>query len=46
MVQDSRRKEFLAMMFKDAMKPYEYPREEWNEDEKGVSSRIHAAYRV
>jgi len=34
MVQDSRRKEFLAMMFKDAMKPYEYPREEWNEDEK------------
>jgi ubiquinone/menaquinone biosynthesis C-methylase UbiE len=34
MVQDSRRKEFLARMFKEAMKPYEYPGEEWTEDEK------------
>jgi ubiquinone/menaquinone biosynthesis C-methylase UbiE len=34
MVQDSRRNEFLIRMFKEAMKPYEYPGEEWSEDEK------------
>lgn len=34
MVQGSRRKEFLARMFKEAMKPYECPGEEWSEDEK------------
>jgi ubiquinone/menaquinone biosynthesis C-methylase UbiE len=34
MVRDSRRNEFLAMMSKEAMKPYECPGEEWNEDEK------------
>lgn len=34
MMQTSRRKEFLTRMFKEAMKPYKYPGEEWNEDEK------------
>jgi len=34
MGQGSRRKEFLIRMFKEAMKPYEHPGEEWSEDEK------------
>jgi ubiquinone/menaquinone biosynthesis C-methylase UbiE len=34
MVKDSRRKQFLLRMFKEAMKPYECPEEEWCEDEK------------
>ena len=34
MVQGSRRKEFLARMLKEAMKPYEHLGEEWSEDEK------------
>lgn len=33
-MQISRRKEFLTRMFKEAMKPYEHPGEEWSEDEK------------
>jgi hypothetical protein len=33
-MQNSKRKVFLAKMFKEAMKPYEHPKEEWSEDEK------------
>jgi len=29
-----KRRSFLARMFREAMKPYEHPREEWSEDEK------------
>jgi hypothetical protein len=32
--QNPKRKVFLAKMFKEAMKPYEHPKEEWSEDEK------------
>jgi ubiquinone/menaquinone biosynthesis C-methylase UbiE len=34
MVKGSERKRFLATMFKEAMKPYEHPGEQWNEGEK------------
>lgn len=34
MVNGAERKEFLAKMFREAMKPYEHPGEEWSEDEK------------
>jgi len=33
-MKDSKRKEFLARMFKEAMIPYEHLGEEWSEDEK------------
>jgi len=29
---DSRRRKFLARMFKESMIPYEHPGEEWSED--------------
>jgi hypothetical protein len=40
MARVSRRNEFLAKMFEEAMRAYEHPGEEWSEDEVARATEL------